>query len=333
MRGFFIAIIIFCASLCDAQNLLLNPSFEDTIVRIASFHAPTHWTTPTTGSPDLMTPYNLNNRSAPQNFAGYQFAHSGNNYMGMLIYRLFYGSGGNPLLREYIQNDISPALQQDSMYCLQLFVSLADSLVHASKNKLGVYFSTTRIQSNNSNYLPYTPQIMVSPDSFITEKQAWLEYNFQYKAAGGERYITIGNFSDSSSVDTIFVGGGVRSDPNNLGTYYYLDDIYLGSCDSVPVYTSVGLPKENILEQQIRVYPNPTAKHVFISYSGSKKLEYRLFNLVGQATETRQLQSGTSTTLSDHNKIQISVGHLPKGIYLLEIMAGEERITKKIVKE
>lgn len=197
MKPIFLIVALFCASQSDAQNLLLNPSFEDTIALTSSLFYPSHWVTPTTGSPDFMTPYNPNFRSAHQNFAGYQFAHSGNNYMGMLMYYLFNGSGGNPLLREYIQNDISPALQQDSIYCLQLFVSLADSFVHASKNKLGVYFSTTRIQSNNSNYLPYTPQIMVSPDSFITEKQAWLEYNFQYKATGGERYITIGNFTDS----------------------------------------------------------------------------------------------------------------------------------------
>jgi hypothetical protein len=327
MRVLVVAFLLFSSLIVKGQNLLLNGGFEDTLLRTTQLYLPSSWITPSTGSPDLMTNFNTSvSRQVPQNFAGYQLAHSGNNYMGILMYSLFYGSGGNPILREYIQNDINPALQQDSIYCLQLFVSLADSFIHASKNKLGVHFSATRIQSNNSNYLPYTPQIMVSPDSFITEKQAWLEYNFQYKAAGGERYISIGNFTDSSSVDTIFVGGGVRSDPNNLGTYYYLDDIYLGSCDSVLTYTSVGLKEDRLKKSEFVMYPNPAQREVNFNFTVEENdvTELQLLDTLGKLHQTTNLQDGNLHT--------VSVTELNAGVYIYRLVQGGEVVhTGKLI--
>ena len=328
MRVLVVAFVLFSSLTVKGQNLLLNGGFEDTIPAIFGQVDPAFWSKPSSGTPDFFTPFNGGALDVPQNYAGYQFAHSGNNYMGLLIYRLYYGSGGNPLLREYIQNDINPALQQDSIYCLQLFVSLADSLVHASKNKLGVHFSATRIQSNNSNYLPYTPQIMVSPDSFITEKQTWLEYNFQYKATGGERYITIGNFTDSSSVDTIFVGGGVRSDPNNLGTYYYLDDIYLGSCDSVPSYTSVGLQERSLIQRNHNLFPNPATHQVNLAFEvkPNEQFSFLLYDLQGRLVQEQLLQVG--------NEHRILLEQLQKGLYLYRVRNKKgEFLSGKLVVE
>ena len=165
---------------------------------------------------------------------------SGEGYMGLLIYSL-YRNNDVKRVREYIQNEMTESLVQDSTYCLQLFISLADSCIFASKNKLGVYFSATKIQSNDFFYLPFSAQVLVSPDSFLQEKQEWLEFNFEYKASGGEKFITIGNFTDSTEIDTLNVGGGSRQNVDNIGTYYYIDDVYLGSCDSLPFDTGVGL--------------------------------------------------------------------------------------------
>ena len=325
-----IIFLIFCPFILKGQNIIPNPSFEDTLKKTTPLYVPKNWITPSNGSPDLLTIYNNgnNNRGVPNNNFGVQKPHTGIAYAGLIIYTLAQNNDSKRF-REYLQNKFIKALVKDSIYCLQLYVSLADSFPFASKNKLGVYFSQNQISSDDFFYLPYTPQIMVSPDTFITEKQKWVEYNFEYKATGGEQYITIGNFTDSTEVDTLFVEGGSK-DLGYKGTYYYIDDVYLGHCDSLPLDTNVGL-REAILEQQISVYPNPTKEQLFIKYDGNERLQIQLYNLVGQSVvtlsgvEMRQQQNG--------KQLQLSVGHLPKGIYLLKIIAGKERISRKIIKE
>ena len=324
-------VVIFCPFLLNGQNIILNGDFEDTIPAFFGSLKAKGWETPSKGSPDYFTKFHENNHptiSSPTNFAGFQYPKTGLAYQGIIIYTLTLNNDSKRY-REYLQTKFERVLKQDSTYCLQLYISLADSFQYASKNKLGVYFSNNQIGSNDFFYLPYTPQIMVSPDTFISEKKEWVEYNFKYQATGGEQYITIGNFTDSTEVDTLFVEGGSK-DLGYKGTYYYIDDVYLGHCDSVPLDTNVGL-REAILEQQISVYPNPTKEQLFIKYDGNERLQIQLYNLVGQSVvtlsgvEMRQQQNG--------KQLQLSVGHLPKGIYLLKIIAGKERISRKIIKE
>jgi len=326
MRVLVVAFVLFSSLTVKGQNLLLNGGFEDTIPAIFGQVDPAFWSKPSAGTPDFFTPFNGGALDVPQNFTGFQYAHSGSNYLGILMYTIYAGSGGNTLFREYIQNQLTRVLVQDSIYCLQLFVSLADSSIYASKNKLGVYFSATRIQSNNSNYLPYTPQIMVSPDSFITEKQSWLEYNFQYKAIGGERYITIGNFTDSSSVDTLNVGGGNQF--WNQDTYYYIDDVYLGSCDSVPVYSNVGLQHWSLIQRSHNLFPNPATHQVnlYFEVNPNEQFSFLLFDLQGRLVQEQQLHAG-----KEH---QIPLELINNGLYLYQIRNEKgEFLSGKLVVE
>ncbi len=326
MRLSLTLFLLFCAGFLAAQNLLPNSSFEITALpKVTPLYLSASWVIPTQGSPDLMTPSNLN-RSSPQNFAGYQFAHSGNNYLGLLMYSLFQ-SNDSKRFREYIQNEMTESLVQDSTYCLQLFVSLADSVVFASKNKLGVYFSSTSIQSNDFFYLPFTPQIMVSPDTFIQEKQVWLQFDFQYKASGGEKYITIGNFTDSTEVDTLFVGGN-RSEPNNIGTYYYIDDVYLGSCDSIPFDTGVGLRERDLIQRNHNLFPNPATHQVNLTFEVEQNghFSFLLYDLQGRLVQEQQLRVG--------NEHRISLGGIIQGLYLYQIRNNKgEFLSGKLVVE
>jgi|GEM_PF-1067004 len=326
MKQILLIITLFCASQSNAQNLLPNSSFEDTVAAPFGQYSPALWLNPTNGNPDFYTKFNGGLLDVPQNFAGYQFAHSGTNYLGLLMYSLFQNNDSKRF-REYIQNEMTEALVQDSTYCLQLFVSLADSVIFASKNKLGVYFSATKIQSNDFFYLPFTPQIMVSPDSFIREKQKWLEFNFEYKALGGEKYITIGNFTDSTEVDTLFVGGN-RSEPNNIGTYYYIDDIYLGSCDSLPFDTNVGLQEQNLIQRNHNLFPNPATHQVNLSFevNPNEQFSFLLYDLQGRLVQEQLLKVG-----SEH---QILVEQLKKGLYLYQIRNEKgEFLSGKLVVE
>lgn len=305
------------------QNLVPNPSFEDTITIQFGIKHFKNWISPSEGSPDFLSPYNRDITGVPKNFAGYQEPRTGNAYCGVLMYS-FHTANDSKRFREYIQNRISKPLLKDSIYCLQLFVSLADSFRYASINKLAVYFSKDEVNSSIFFYLPYSPQIVVSTEEFISEKEEWLEFNFEYRAEGGEEYVTIGNFTDSTNIDTLQVGGGDKNNPQWQGTYYYIDDVYLGHCDSVPEDSSNSI-FEHGLVSNVKVYPNPTDEFLYLENNSNHPLEFELYNILGKQIPTKSNQIG--------NRFEFMVANLPKGIYLLNVISKKERAAIKIIKE
>lgn len=312
------------------QNLIPNPSFEDTVdVKVTPLYLPAKWKSATREGFNYLTPYNNKVQqhllySAPYNFIGYQVARTGNAYIGMKIYNLYpLGANQRSGLREYIQAQLSRVLQTDSTYCFQIYLSLADSSRFASRNQLGVYFSNTAVYENHWEHLPYTPQIIVSPDDYVIEKEEWVLYSSTYTAIGGEEYITIGNFNDTTSLDTLFVGGGDSNNVSFINTYYYIDDVFLGHCDSLPD-TTIGI-FENELKHKLKLYPNPVGEQFYVAYSGQEHLQFQLYNLMGQQVEAAVHKEG--------NRYRFSTAHLPKGVYLLEVLGSEERAGFRLVKE
>lgn len=317
-----ILLIKFCACSIQAQNLIPNPSFEDTVQLNFGLTFPRFWTQPTNASPNHYIPHARPEWQVPKNYAGYQYAHAGNAYMGILMYSL-YGGSGLRRSREYIQIKLDNTLKQDSIYCFRMYVSLADSMRYASKGQLGVYFSNNEVGSNNNYHLPYTPQITVSPDDYIIDKVKWLRFDFEYMASGGEEYITIGNFNDTTAIDTLFVDGGSKETLDYIGTYYYIDDLFLGHCDSLPD-TTIGI-FENELKHKLKLYPNPVGEHFYLAYSGQEQLQFQLYNLMGQKVE--------AGVHKEVDRYRFSTGHLPKGVYLLVVLGREERMSYQIIKE
>lgn len=320
----FLLFLIFCPLLLDGQNIIPNGNFEDTIPSFFGTVSAKNWVNPTNGSPDYITPYNSQTWIAPNNFAGYQKANSGLAYMGFIIYTNYTLFTTAKRRREYIQTKLKETLQMDSTYCLQLFVSLADSFRYASRNQLGIYFSNSEVNANTNFELPYTPQIFVSPTKYISEKKKWLKFDFQYKASGGENHLIMGNFNDTTKIDTIFVGGGRKTELAYIGTYYYIDDVYLGHCDSLPVDTPTSIA-ENNLSSQLTAYPNPVKRQFTLQNNSNKKLSFQLYNTLGSQVKVGIQQS--------NNNYQFSMGHLPKDIYLLHIIAEDKSSTLKLVKE
>ena len=318
-----ILFLIFCPFVLKGQNIISNGSFLETYQANFGITKAADWESPTTGSPDFMHPNSRKEFGVPFNFSGFQNAKKEQGYFGLLIYT-FHTPNDSKRLREYIQNKFIKPLVKDSNYCLQLHISLADSCRYASKNKLGVYFSKNQINSLDKFFLPYIPQIMVSPDTFITEKQKWVKYNFEYQAQGGEEYITIGNFKDSTEIDTLLVGGGDKKNLNWQGTYYYIDDVYLGHCDSVPLDTPNAI-SENSLLSKLNGYPNPINEQFTLENNSKQPLTFQLYNLQGSKIQVAVQQS--------NNKFSFSMGHLPKGVYLLQIIGAGERATMKIIKD
>ncbi len=217
-------LLFFCFSFlliinCRAQNLVPNWSFEDTIQcpdNFGQLNRTQNWFNPTTGTPDYFNSCNGGFFSVPYNAFGYQIARTGNAISGCYY-------GGPNLFpannREYIETQLTDSMVNAHKYCISFYVSRANSSSMAISN-VGCYLSNNSIMTNNIFNLPVTPQIENPVGNYLTDTSAWLRISETYVSNGGENYITIGNFHDDASTDSI------RLNQNgNDFYYYYIDDV------------------------------------------------------------------------------------------------------------
>ena len=158
----------------------------------------------------------------PKNFPGYQFAKTGNAYVGIGVF------GGPNFVGqiEYAQTKLIDSLKPNKHYCVQYFVSRADSMGDYGISNFGALFTNTIVSSNDPYNIQMIPQVKNPVGRIIMDKLGWTSISGTYTAVGGEKHITLGNFDPKSAIDTIFdpvhpsIPLGIYD-----GIYYYIDDV------------------------------------------------------------------------------------------------------------
>lgn len=217
-------LILFC-KYSFTQNLVPNPSFEDTIqcpAGTSSFNSSMNWISPTIASPDHFHSCNTSNVGVPSNGFGWQTARTGNSYTGITTSD-FVSSNE---YREYIQCELISPLNAGQQYEVSFFVSLSEGSGKACDN-IGAYLSSTQISSSSNLTLLYSPQITSPINDPITSKTEWTEITGTFIATGGEKYITIGVFTTNANTNWVNVSGGWLFEP-----YYYIDDVSVFKVDT-----------------------------------------------------------------------------------------------------
>lgn len=230
-----LSVIFSCSStvLLQAQNLVLNPSFENTSScpqGISEFYLCTNWTSTNTGadtcsSPDLYAACapSFGGVNVPNALLGYHTARTGTHFAGIILGDGLPGcipTGDN--YREYIEGTLSAPLVAGQKYLVIFYASLAEDIMWGS-NSLGVYFSNTQYLHDacpNNAIIPETPQLEMCGPA-IMDTVNWIPVEWIYTAAGGEQYFTIGNFNNDANTNHV---------THNCGTfnpyiYYYIDDV------------------------------------------------------------------------------------------------------------
>ena len=218
-------VVVLGASLlvpCEARavNLIPNPSFESYVNCPTSFgqtYQAAPWDAPTTGTSDYLNacaPVVFPSVNVPQNEQGYQAAHSGVGYAGII-----------PLsaaadYREYVQAPLTSPLVANASYLVKFYVSLADSSILAI-DRLGAYLSVGPV-GPVGNYAPLalTPQVESPANVYLTNSTGWTLVSGVVVASGGEDHIVIGSFRDDANTSTV-PGPGLWPG----GAYYYIDDV------------------------------------------------------------------------------------------------------------
>jgi len=170
------------------------------------------------GTPDYFNSCAISTVGVPDNTRGYQFAHTGDAYCGIVIARGNY----NQNFREYIEVPFSSTLEADSCYHFEMFYNLANISQFNSDN-IQVYFSDNIVSGINNPYpLPFTPHL-VNPAGNFPDTVNWSVMAGDYIASGTENYMIIGNFLDSTNSNTILFNAATGS---NIA-FVFLDDVSL----------------------------------------------------------------------------------------------------------
>ncbi len=157
--------------------------------------------------------------SVPSNIMGFQYAHIGNAYSGMVIYTNFITDED---YRETIKTKLNDSLIANKRYCTNFYISLSDYFFAQNTSMLldsiGMLFTNDSIPENTSPIL--TNGIKVQNSILNLDTVNWLKIPNTFIANGGEQYLTIGNFDNvinwsSSAVSDVYV---------------YIDDVSVCEC-------------------------------------------------------------------------------------------------------
>jgi gliding motility-associated-like protein len=271
MKKYTLLCFLCYPSLYFAQNLVPNPSFEQTATywidpqfflaplidtSTTTFPNVLNWCSPTFGTPDY---FNESHTAwmvrTPKNVLGYQKPRTGKAYIGLLNYEYnnFYFPNQTKI-REAVQTRLVQNLEKDKLYCVKFYVSptwivgrfdsavtinyyVVDGIGACLSQKRIFDYTVHPIHGNLNRPLPNCTTCVENPSGRILSDSAiWYEVKGLYKAQGGEQWLTISNFKDDAHTQKtqVYVQPG---NTNDGGSYVYIDDVSVEKV-SEPVFTS-----------------------------------------------------------------------------------------------
>jgi hypothetical protein len=322
----------------DAQNLVPNFSFEDTIKCPNAYFYFQGYVRNWGGiEPGYFTPFCNDGGlgGMPVNTFGYQYPHTGNAYVGMYTYSdagkdtTSAGYKANHNVRDYVQDSLTSSLIAGKKYYLTFYVSLGDSFKYACNN-IGACFSDSSLKFSRHVLSYHIPQVMNDTAHHLTDKINWMKVSGSFVAKGGEQYIIIGNFKDDAHIDTLntdTVGYPVHQ---WACAYYFLDDVIVTTdsnyADSLfpTSVQSISKPKE-----VVNVYPNPSNGLFNLEIRNNKlgiNNTIEVYNMLWQNIYRGNLNPNTT---------EINISTQAAGLYLYRVVSekGEYISSGKLVIE
>jgi Secretion system C-terminal sorting domain len=291
-KWYVVSVLIIVCSWCNAQNLVPNPDFENTLPHnncITGVEVAGGWFNPNVATPDLYSYLPTCSSSSFNNPSGYQLPNSGLCYVGLFTYQF-------PNTREYIEIKLLDSLTANQDYLVSFYISRAETFAIAADG-MGAYFSNdTLITTTGYGNFQVVPQVKNPSGNILYDDLNWTQISGTYHATGGEKYLTIGNFADTTNTVIDTVPGGLY-----LSAYYYIDDV------SVTIDSTTSLIEN--ANNNVAVFPNPVSNVLHIKTGTNKPVEIIIYDLASRKI-VHQKFSGNIT---------INTEPLSKGIYVYEL--------------
>lgn len=225
-------------------NLVPNPSFEDTLGEcdIQMFIGPLgskikNWYTCYYGStPDcyntcansIMYP---TISSVPYSCRTYQMPHTGQAFIGLWAYQAHNALDSSNIESENIAVKLNTSLKANACYYGEFYANLGN-ISNLGINQISMLLSTNIYTATAGNFTnTIQPQVQWDTTQYFTDTLNWVKISAKFKAQGGEKYLTIGNFKDGTHLKKTFIGtnfipGGCAIIASNR-FYINIDDVNL----------------------------------------------------------------------------------------------------------
>jgi hypothetical protein len=171
-------LVLFNLSLAEAQiNLVSNPSFEDTVYcpfGLMQIDATVDWSS-YGNSPDYFNGCNTFNAIGTPNTAfGYQNAHSGEAFVGLVTFRKYNSITGYNY-REYVGIELTSPLQVGNTYYYSFYTVLAERNSGLASNNLGIKFLNNSYSEVNP--VPMDNSSPLKIDSILSDSINWYKFS------------------------------------------------------------------------------------------------------------------------------------------------------------
>ncbi len=317
MKTFFLPLSFFLVAVLhfglSAQNLVPNPSFEDTVscpYDLTLIDYAQGWSSYRI-TPDYFNACCQNPMAGvPRNEWGYQFPASGNAYIGIETW----AAGFGPNLMEIAGCQLSTPLVIGTKYYLSMKVCRTEKNIIATNN-IGISFST--VPYNQTDTVPINNTSAIKASSIITDTTNWVLVKGTFVADSAYDYVMVGNFYDDQHTDTV----SIPTDTTNLGwllfeAIYYVDDVCVSLDSSTCFDWNV---VETFSNSDFNIYPNPASNKIYFNNNTQNEFDCSLINMLGELV-------GTYPSISANS---IDVSTIPEGIYLLQLKFRNQLIQKK----
>lgn len=204
-------------------DLVENGSFEDTEGRIkkaGSINVAMGWISPTKTGADLYSEKIKEKYGIPNNVNGKEDAHDGEFYAGFTAF-----SYGDKEPRSYVSTKLKLPMRKGQKYCVKFYVSLAESSKYACNN-IAMNFSKKQYNIDADKSIIGESHVMHLNNPVFNAMFGWDEVCATYISTGGEKFLTIGNFSTNGSTESerIKKPADFRGQ-QGIRAYYYVDNI------------------------------------------------------------------------------------------------------------
>ena len=221
----------FFFTLINAQNLVLNPSFE-IYERCPEFISQfdrniKDWSVPNYGTTDYFN--TCSKAFGVINYNGKQYPKSGSGFAGFYAY-----SPEN--YREYIQGRLHTRLKKGEKYHVSFYVSLAENSTYSIKN-LDLLFTSKeqniRMDFQENIKIKRLKKekdfsfFKIENSNYYDNKDKWIKVSFVYEALGFEAFFIIGNFNTNMKTEKRKESSLINI--KDKFSYYYIDSVSVTS--------------------------------------------------------------------------------------------------------
>lgn len=307
MKHFYLLIftLLFTRAVQAQQNLVPNPSFEDTsycnMACFSNFGQVSDWFT-AANTPDFV---NVQCSLCPApNFIGpnwaYQYAHSGTNYIR--LHMQYYPTTIQYFYREIVGCELKDDLIKGKRYLVSFYYNTYLNINETPSNDQGILFSTKKhdfAAGDSTFYYGNNPHFAhVSADSINRDTLNWTHFQKYFIADSAYRYLYLGNFYEIAHTQ--------KDTPIRALSSYYFDDVSVVLDNT---YLSIDTKKNSHL---INVYPNPANDLITVeSTFDTNFTTFKIYSITGFLVKQVQGESLHS--------VDLDVSDLNSGYYFVRI--------------